>query len=270
MSIDQDFEKMKKNIMKYIYFHRFARKITLNFLTSFISFILLVFFSGYLILYKYSEIGYGFMKFFSKYFSDYKIESLSLNFFNYRIELYYLVVEGRYPGYSDIINSILIFGLLGLVLFFFRQKILPFYNWYLFFLVPLFSSVLFFIFLPNYFAYTVREFSILYVLLQFGITLFFISFISFSISIVTVKFIQVFINVVFVFLFILYSYLFSYLRYFIFLLILNNFSYLYMANLFFTFGPLLDFIYIASFYSLYISWILKLIYKDPLMWKFID
>ncbi|MCS7243764.1 MAG: hypothetical protein RMJ36_03400 [Candidatus Calescibacterium sp.] len=266
---DVEFDKMKKSLAKYVHFHRFARRISFNFFFFILGFLFLLFFNFYLGVYSYQEFNDFFIKFLSNYFQSYKIENFSINFFErYTINFNYLFIESRYPNIYDFIFVFVFFGVLGVVLYSYRRKILPFFIWYVFFTIPLLFSVFYFLFFYKYFPYTVREFSILYVLLHFGINIFIAFANSFLFSLVTISFGQVLFNILFSAFIIIYSMIFGYLRYYVFLLILNKFSYLYFANLFFTFGPLLDFIYVISFYSLYISLILKFIYKDIGLWKF--
>lgn len=266
---DSEFLKMKKAIMKYVYFHRYSRRISINIFLFILSCLVLLIFNFYFGIYIYDDFNNFFINFLANHLQDYKIESFSFKFFEkYTLSLKYLFVEGRYPNIYDFIFVLVFFGIMGLVLYYYRRKILPFFVWYVFFVFPLFSSVFYFLFFYKYFPYTVREFSILYILLHLGINFFIVSINSLILSLVTVNLIQLVFNILFSAFIILYSVVFGYLRYYVFLLILNKFSYLYFANLFFTFGPLLDFVYVVSFYSLYVSLILKFIYKDTSLWKF--
>ncbi|MCX7758422.1 MAG: hypothetical protein N2169_02245 [bacterium] len=267
---DVEFDKMKKSLMKYVHFHRYGRRISINVFFFILSCLILLVFNFYLGVYSYYEFNSFFIDFLADYLQSYKIESFSISFFEkYTISLKYIFIEGRYPNIYDSMFVLVFFGILGVVLYSYRRKILPFFVWYIFFIIPLFSSVFYFLLFYKYFPYTVREFSILYILLHLGINFFIVSINSFLLSLVTISLGQVFFNILFSAFIILYSIVFGYLRYYVFLLILNKFSYLYFANLFFTFGPLIDFIYVISFYSLYTSLLVKFIYRDTNLWKFI-
>lgn len=270
MNFEKEFELMKKNLMKYIYYHRFGKRLRFNLFFSILNFFIILIIAFFLSFYKYDEINHFFISFLSKYFDEYVIENLFINFGFYTINLHYLIIPGRFPNNFEILVSLLFISILGLLLFIYRRKILPFFMWYVFFSIPFIVSVFYFTFFKNYFPYTVREFSILYTLLQYGITVFFVFIIAVSISVISFSFWTTFTNIIFTFLLIFYIFLFGYLRYFVFLLVLSKMSYLYMANLFFTFGPLLDFLYFTSFYSLYVSLLMKSIMKDSMLWKFVS
>ena len=64
-------------------------------------------------------------------------------------------------------------------------------------------------------------------------------------------------NLVFVLKIISYSFIYGVLRYITYLFIVSQISTIYMATLFFTLGPLFDFLYITYFYGRYVSRIIE-------------
>ena len=64
-------------------------------------------------------------------------------------------------------------------------------------------------------------------------------------------------NILFVFKIIVYSFAYGVLRYVTYLFIVSQISTIYMATLFFTLGPLFDFLYITYFYGRYVSRIIE-------------
>jgi hypothetical protein len=64
----------------------------------------------------------------------------------------------------------------------------------------------------------------------------------------------------------LYSIIFGSLRYIVYIFILREFSYLFMAIIFFMFGPFFDFVYIVSFYSVFVSNLAVKIQGDESKW----
>jgi hypothetical protein len=72
-----------------------------------------------------------------------------------------------------------------------------------------------------------------------------------------------------IFLTVLYSILFGIVRYIVFLFVIAKFSYIFMPVLYFSFGPLVDFVYIVGIYSLYVSKVAERITKDFRIWKWV-
>lgn len=110
-------------------------------------------------------------------------------------------------------------------------------------------SSLFFIFFPEYFPYSLVDYSKLYILQQIG-TWLTIALISGAATDLILskggyKYAAFFITV-------LYSFIFGCVRYVVYLFILYKFSLLYMAMLFFIFGVLYDFLGMIAIYALYV------------------
>ena len=107
-------------------------------------------------------------------------------------------------------------------------------------------------------SYTERDFAVLYILQQTGVFLFIPILLAFSLSIFTFSLLNPLLNAITIALSLTYSSVFGGLRYIVFAYTLKNFSYIHMPAMLFLFGPLLDFIYIVSFYSLCLYMNIKL------------
>ncbi len=178
-------------------------------------------------------------------------------------DITYLSVPGRYP--TVLFNWFnLLFTLIALVVLTAFVKVRP---WSIFATVMLFVhlfSSLFFVFVPWLFPYTASEYSGLY-LKQQMLMLFFTPFIlGTSIAILPCNIFLVLGAVVGCY---LYFLVFSVLRYVIFVYVLSKISILYMASLFFTFGPFIDFLYIVAIYSLVVNKVSKGIKRIEAVWK---
>ena len=178
-------------------------------------------------------------------------------------DITYLSVPGRYP--TVLFNWFnLLFTLIALVVLTAFVKVRP---WSIFATVMLFVhlfSSLFFVFVPWLYPYTASEYSGLY-LKQQMLMLFFTPFIlGTSIAILPCNIFLVLGAVVGCY---LYFLVFSVLRYVIFVYVLSKISILYMASLFFTFGPFIDFLYIVAIYSLVVNKVSKGIKRIEAVWK---
>ena len=158
----------------------------------------------------------------------------------------YLAAEGIMP---DILfslgNFLLTMGILFCLTFFFKTRPLSIFV-YIALLVQL-CSCLFFIFFPEFFPYSLSEYSDLYMKQQIGIFIcmtFVMGCVTSFLPIAPWKVILAVISCG------AYSFVFAIARYTTFLFLLKEFSVLYMACMFFTFGPLIDFLYLVSIYSL--------------------
>jgi hypothetical protein len=79
----------------------------------------------------------------------------------------------------------------------------------------------------------------------------------------------IFSKFVILFLTLLYSMIFGIVRYIVFLFIIAKLSYLFMPVLYFSLGPLVDFIYIVGIYSFYVSKVAENIAQDCKVWKWV-
>jgi hypothetical protein len=128
------------------------------------------------------------------------------------------------------------------------------------------TSVIFFSVIPYEFPYTVEDYSELYV--KSEVSMWF--FIPFILGIAFLPLPSSFIPKIGIIIFTaVYSIIFGTLRYIVFLFIVSNFSVLYMAILFFSFGPLIDFVYIVGIYSYYTYFLAKKLKGDDSIWKWL-
>lgn len=116
-------------------------------------------------------------------------------------------------------------------------------------------SCIFFLFASNDFPYTATIYSELYIKQQISLWLFFFVIIGLvTVLLGSGYFVY---NLVFVIKIISYSFIYGVLRYITYLFIVSQISTIYMATLFFTLGPLFDFLYITYFYGRYVSRIIE-------------
>lgn len=178
-------------------------------------------------------------------------------------EITYLGVPGRYP--TLLFNWLnLLVTLIALLVLTAFVKVRP---WSIFASVMLFVhlfSSLFFVFVPWLFPYIASEYSSLY-LKQQMLMLFFTPFImGASLAILPCSIFTVLVSVAGCY---VYFLIFSVVRYVIFLYILSKVSILYMASLFFTFGPFIDFLYIVAIYGLVVNKISCSLNREKAVWK---
>lgn len=175
----------------------------------------------------------------------------------------YLDVPSRYPTvlFNWLNLLVTLVALLFLTVFI---KIRP---WSIFASVMLFVhlfSSLFFVFVPWLFPYTAGEYSSLYLKQQMLMLFFTPLIMGFSIAILPVNFLRMFVAVLGCY---SYFFIFAVVRYAIFLYILSKVSILYMASLFFTFGPFIDFLYIVAIYSLVVNNAGCNLSREKAIWK---
>lgn len=117
-------------------------------------------------------------------------------------------------------------------------------------------NCVYFIFAANHFPYLASQYSNLYMKQQIGIWLTFIVMSGMVTCIVGSR--GYLYKAITFFAIIGYSLLFGSVRYILFLYLLQQFSILYMALMFFVFGPLFDFLYLVSIYSIFINKMVKI------------
>lgn len=112
-------------------------------------------------------------------------------------------------------------------------------------------SCIFFIFAAKDFPYSATIYSELYIKQQISLWLFF--FIIIGVVTVLLGNGYFYHNLFFILSLMAYSFIYGVLRYVAYLYIVSEISTIYMAALFFTFGPLFDFLYVTYFYGLYVN-----------------
>ena len=118
------------------------------------------------------------------------------------------------------------------------------------------TNCVYFVFAAEYFPFSATDYSELYIKQQLGIWLAFIVLAALVTSFLGNKGygyrIMTFAGTM------VYSLIYGVVRYIVFLYVLMRFSILYMALMFFVLGPLFDFLYLVSFYSIFINRMVKL------------
>lgn len=112
-------------------------------------------------------------------------------------------------------------------------------------------SCLFFFIDASIFPYGETDYSVLYMLQQTGIWLFFIIIAGFVVGLISHG--GILLKLITFFGILLYSFVFGSVRYVVYLYLIARFSTLYMATLFFALGPFFDFLYLVFFYSLFVN-----------------
>ena len=178
-------------------------------------------------------------------------------------EISYLLTEGMLPDVLfSLGNFLLTLAVLFVLTFFLKVRPVSIFL-YIALLVQL-CSCLFFIFFPELFPYSLSEYSDLYMKQQIGIFIcmtFVMGCVTSFLPIAAWKVIAAVVSCG------LYSFVFSIVRYTTFLFLMKEFSVLYMACMFFTFGPLIDFLYLVAIYSLLADHTSGCLAKDMEVWQ---
>jgi len=178
-------------------------------------------------------------------------------FLSFRLE--YSISPGRLPTLQESFIYLLVSSLSLLFLLSKFNRLSKYISaWLIYISFVYFVSSFYFVFFLDSFPYTERDFAVLYILQQTGVFLFIPILLAFSLSIFTFSWLNPPLNAITIALSLTYSSVFGGLRYIVFAYTLKNFSYIHMPAMFFLFGPLLDFIYIVSFYSLCLYMTIKL------------
>lgn len=178
--------------------------------------------------------------------------------------IYLLVPPTKYP--SPLFTYIIfLFSLSGIVLTTRKIKIAkPIALWIAFLSSINLLSSIFFILAPTLFPYNAGEFSDLYIKTQINIWLFIPVIMGMTLLPLPSGYLPKFLVISAT---LLYSIIFGVVRYGVFLYTIAKFSLLFMPVLFFNFGPLMDFFYIVSGYSLYVSILSKKTGRDIKVWN---
>jgi hypothetical protein len=184
----------------------------------------------------------------------------SYKFLSFKLE--YSIPHGRLPTLQESFIYLLVSSLSLLFLLSKFNRLLKYISaWLIYISFVYFVSSFYFVFFSNSFPYTERDFAVLYILQQTGVFLFIPILLAFSLSIFTFSWLNPLLNTITIALSLAYSSVFGGLRYILFAYTLKNFSYIHMPAMFFLFGPLFDFIYIVSFYSLCLYMTTRLLQK---------
>jgi len=180
--------------------------------------------------------------------------------------VYLLDLSGKYPSISFSIIVAIISLITIIVMAIQRFIIKSFSIWLIFISIITLISALFFIFFAKYFPYSMRIFLDLYVKTIICIWLVIPVIIIFAVAPFPVNYLYKLFVILMV---LIWSIIFGILRYIVFILILRKLSYIFMADLYFIFGPFLDFIYIVGVYSLIISKLARKLKGDEDKWQWL-
>ena len=178
-------------------------------------------------------------------------------------DVFLLDIFGKYPTQTFSIYaalfSLLIIVVVPLASFFTK----PFAIWMILVSFINFVSSVFFIFFANYFPYSMVIYLDLYMKTMICVWLIIPYILLLGFIPLPTNFVQ---KLKIIFFSMLYSVIFGCVRYLVYIFILREFSYLFMAIIFFMFGPFFDFVYIVSFYSVFVSNLAEKIQGDESKW----
>jgi len=162
---------------------------------------------------------------------------------------YCLSFDSRFPTSIEILINLLVVVSVVFILVVSSLRGRPVTVYLLFsFMVHIISCV-YFTFEQDNFVYTATEFSDIFVKQQISIWLLFIVMMGAVTALIGR---HGFLNKILAFFgLLIYSLIFGVIRYIVFMFILAAGSLLYMADMYFVFGPIFDFLYLVSFYCMY-------------------
>ncbi len=248
-----------------IYYHRAYRKVSYPGKRIFLKFV--IFTSPLIIAVLFLSPGLTLiMSNFVKYviLASFSSESIDILTQQYLLgDVYVLDFSTKYP--TPLFSfSLFVFSFLTIVLIHKFRIPKPIALWIIFLSFMNLVSSVFFTFFPTAFPYDTKQFSELYIITEINMWLFIpiitgISLLPLPSSTLS-KFIIAFSVLI-------YSIVFGVVRYVVFMYILRKFSIVFMSTLFFSFGPLMDFFYVVSIFSLYVSIISKKTKRDIKAWN---
>lgn len=175
----------------------------------------------------------------------------------------YVSIPGKNPSNLVIIVNLIIS--LGMIIIMPKVKKGKNIAIFFFFLAVInFTSAMFFAFSSSEFPYTATQFSELYMKTEISMWLFMPFILGMAIMLLPSPYLT---KLVIILLTLVYSFIFGLFRYIIFLYILSNFSVIYMALLYFSFGPLIDFVYIVGIYCFFTSKLADKLRSSETVWK---
>ena len=178
----------------------------------------------------------------------------------------HLTMPIRFPGPGlALINFIVC---VGIVIFLPRIKKMPrpIMVWSGFVAVINAIAAAYFILWPYLFPYDVAQFSLLYLGTELGIWLMIPIILAAAVAPLPAPIME---KAAVILLTLIYSVVFGIVRYVVFLFLLYKASVLYMAVMFFSFGPLFDFVYIVGFYAYYGKIISLRLKNDEEAWQWL-
>jgi hypothetical protein len=164
--------------------------------------------------------------------------------------LYYLAVTDSFPSFRFSASALIISLAIIVLVWTLKQTGKPIGSWLTFIALINAVSALFFIFFPDTFPYTAAMYSQLYLKTMLAVWLLIPIVLSISLSAIPSSFMEKFLLISVSF---AYSILLGAVRYAFFMSVLYKYSLFFMPMMVFALGPLLDFIYVVAFYSVYMS-----------------
>ncbi len=237
---------------KTIYYSRTYRRIHTNFLHAFVYIFLLVLPALILLITHLEEITLAMSRL------TVKVLQGAMPWGNFAVKesgfvpfglTYCVELDGRFPTPNELlINLIVVTVIIGiLVTSGLRGRPITVYLLFSF-MVHIISCV-YFIFIDDYFVYTATDFSDIFIKQQVSIWILFVVMMGIITAFVGTA--GVFYKIAAFFAVMIYSTVFGVIRYIVFMFILSYFSILYMADMYFVTGPIFDFLYLVSIYSIY-------------------
>ena len=241
-----------------IYFSRTYRHFKVNYKEQLIFLFALILPSVLLFLLFYTEISRFIAEVsrfvFSAVFPANSMEITKSDFFPLFGGVYHLDLQSKSPTYNEIwINLALTLALLVVSFLAGRRekKRTPLPIYFSMILLIHLVSVVYFLFARYYFPYTAAKYSELYIKQQVVIWLALMIVSGFVLGIIGFGNIKR--RILLYFGLIGYSFVFGIVRFITFTYIVSAGSSLYMASLFFTLGPLYDFLYFIFLYSIFVN-----------------
>jgi hypothetical protein len=178
-------------------------------------------------------------------------------------DVYLLDITGKYPGFNfSVITAII--SLIVIIIMAFQKIIIKSVSiWIIFISIITLISALYFVFFARYFPYSMRIFLDLYVKTVVSIWLTIPIIMTLAFAPFPLNFFTKLFSILFV---LLWSMIFGILRYVVFIFVLRKLSYIFMADLYFVFGPFLDFIYIVGIFAFIISKLADKLHGDEEKW----
>lgn len=174
--------------------------------------------------------------------------------------IYFPSLNDTYMKPEHLMINIIVVSLIFIFFITGKRKERPFSIFIAFETSAFLINALYFVFKAEYFPYTIYDFSELYIRQQIWTWITFIILYGIGTSCLGdgSYFYRILIGVMLI----VYSVVFSFVRYILFMYILYNYSMLYMMNMYFTFGPLFDFLFLVEAYGFILNHIIKVVGKE--------
>jgi len=173
-----------------------------------------------------------------------------IEFLPYFGDIHHVSLQGKLPSVNIVLINFAVIAILLMACYFMKDYAKPLAVYLTIALLIHLISSAFFLLFKDKFPYTLTDYSGLYMVQQVGIWLSFFMIATLISGVLNNSGVSKFVMIGAL---MTYSFVFGVIRYIVFMVIMFKFSSLYMAILFFTFGPLWDFLYLVGIYSIYMS-----------------